>query len=125
MSKYMKDVDTLEDIYKDSDGVVEGEEEGRGFVGDVVEGLKPTNVVKAVAEGVAKGIGEGAEAIGSLGNWIEDKTGLGRFVWTDGIIPEYWSNEKVRENNLKDSLISSVMLTSLGVPDLKSLPLTG
>ena len=112
-----KDVDTLEDIYKDSDGVVEGEEEGRGFVGDVVEGLKPTNVVKAVAEGVATGIGEGAEAIGSLGNWIEDKTGLGRFVWTDGIIPEYWSNEKVRENNLKDSLISSVMLTSEKVTD--------
>jgi len=112
-----KDVDTLEDIYKDSDGVVEGEEEGRGFVGDVVEGLKPTNVVKAVAEGVATGIGEGAEAIGSLGNWIEDKTGLGRFVWTDGIIPEYWSNEKVRENNLKDSLISSVMLTSKKVTD--------
>ena len=107
-----KDIDALEDIYKDSDDSEEVEEEERGIVGDMFEGLKPWNIAMAVGEGASNAITEGIQALGGVQNYIEDKTNMGRFVWTDGIIPEWWSNEEVREANLKDSLYSSIQLVS-------------
>lgn len=107
-----KDIDALEDIYKDSDNSEEVEEEERGIVGDMFEGLKPWNIAMAVGEGASNAVTESIKALGGVQNYIEDKTNMGRFVWTDGIIPEWWSNEEVREANLKDSLYSSIQLVS-------------
>ena len=52
-----------------------------------------------------------------MGRKIEDTLNVGKLVWSDGIVPEYWSRKEVRDANLSDSLISSTLNITKGVAD--------
>ena len=85
---------------------------------DVGKAVVTGEVFKAPFAGVEKAINETADFIGDIGNWMEETTGFGRFVWDRegrfSFLPSYWSRKEVKEGlangklKLDDTIIDTI-----------------
>ena len=75
-------------------------------------------VFKAPFAGIEKAINETADFFGDIGNWMEEKTGVGRLVWDRegrfSFLPSYWDRKEVKEGlangklKLDDTIIDTI-----------------